>query len=98
MAYDRVDAASTGDVVCPSTWPAVPYWVAVTTYPVIGEPPVDVGADQRAVAVIAPPAVPEAAVPMTGPLGAVATGAGAAAERAEVGPCPPAVTTLTSNW
>ena len=75
MAYDRVDAASTGDEVCPSTCPAVPYWVAVTTYPVIAEPPVDAGGVQRAVAVIAPPAVPEAAVPMTGAPGTVAAGA-----------------------
>ena len=57
----------------------------------------DVGADQRAVAVIGLPAVPELALPIVGALGTVPFGV-TAADRADVGPLPLTVCTVTSIW
>jgi len=65
-------AARTLGVTLPTTAPAAFSRSAVTTYPLIADPPLDAGGVHLARAVIAPPAAPEVAVPMMGAPGVLA--------------------------
>jgi hypothetical protein len=82
-------------VVVAKTLPVDDIRSARTTYPVIADPPVLVGAFQFAVAVSVPPVVPEVAVPITGAPGTVA--GVTAAESAESGPVPAVLVAATWN-
>jgi hypothetical protein len=68
---------------------------ARTTYPVTADPPLLVGGFQLAVAVTAPPAMPDAEVPITGAPGTVA--GMTTADSAEFGPVPAALVAATWN-
>src|SRR4051812_29550648 len=71
MANVRTVLGCTADTDVARTVPVELIRSAVTTYPVIGDPP-EAGADQFAVAVMAPPVTPDAAVPIPGVPGTVA--------------------------
>ena len=79
------EAGWTADVIVATT-PLADIRKARTTYPVTTDPPLLVGGFQWAVAVTVPPAVPEAAVAMTGAPGTVA--GVTTVDRAEFGPVP----------
>ncbi len=82
-------------MVVPATVPSVLYLVAVTRYAVMAEPPLDDGADQRAIAVNSPPRAPDVALPIEGVEGTPA--AVTVADRADTAPVPKALTAATSK-
>src|SRR5450759_1735609 len=94
MFSERLVAGRSPDTVVATTTPD-DIRSAVTRYPVIGDPPVAVGAVQLAVASIGPPAVPSVAVPITGARGTVTDVT--AADRAESGPVPAALVAATAK-
>src|SRR6478752_10173476 len=95
MVSARAELGWTAEVVVASTVPVDDTRSARTTYPVTAEPPLVVGAFQLAVAVTVPPAVPDAAVPITGAPGTVA--GMTTAVSAELGPVPIAFFAATWN-
>ena len=95
---DRAEGASAGEFTRASTRaPGAAELIrsAVTTYAVTGEPPLEAGGLQRAVAVICPPAGPEDANPIKGEPGTVA--GVTALESADIGPVPLGVRAATWN-
>src|SRR5262249_5974820 len=91
----RAEPGWTAEVVVARTVPVAEIRSARTRYPVTADPPSLAGGFQAAVAVTAPPAVPGAAVAITGAPGTVA--GTTAVDSAELGPVPAAFAAATWN-